>query len=89
MGRSVLVDKAAVLDVLRARELHGRADWLDREMPAFIDIIANAALFRTLGVDPEAIVSRDAARASDGDSHARTGTDSVVAPTGRHASVGP
>jgi hypothetical protein len=63
--KSIFIDKASVVEVLRARELHGRADWLDREMPAFIDIIAHAALLRTLGVDAEAMLARDAV----GDSH--------------------
>ena len=64
--KSIFIDKAGVLEVLRARELHGRADWLDREMPAFIDIIANAALLRTLGIDAEAMLARDAVRESYG-----------------------
>jgi hypothetical protein len=59
--RSVFIDKAGVLEVLRARELYGRADWLDREMPALIDIIANASLLRTLGIDADAMLARDAA----------------------------
>jgi hypothetical protein len=57
----VFIDKAGVLEVLRARELYGRADWLDREMPALIDIIANASLLRTLGIDADAMLARDAA----------------------------
>lgn len=71
--RSVFIDKAEVLEVLRARELHGRADWLDREMPAFIDIIANASLLRTLGIDVEAMRARDT-RDNDGESPTRIAT---------------
>jgi hypothetical protein len=40
-----------VVATLRSRELHGRADWVDRELPAFIDTSKNAALLRTLGID--------------------------------------
>lgn len=36
---------------LRLRELHGRADWVGRELPAFIDTAKNAALLQTLGID--------------------------------------
>jgi hypothetical protein len=36
---------------LRSRELHERADWVDRELPAVIDTSKNAALLRTLGID--------------------------------------
>jgi len=43
---------------LRSRELHGRADWVDRELPAFIDTSKNAALLRTLGIDVADMSSR-------------------------------
>jgi hypothetical protein len=51
MASSTYVDKTEIVAVLRSRELHGRADWVDREMPEFIDTLENAALFRTLGID--------------------------------------
>lgn len=45
------VAKLEVVATLRSRELHDRADWVDRELPAFIDTVKNAALLRTLGID--------------------------------------
>ncbi len=42
---------------LRSRELHGRADWVDREFSALIDTARNAALLRTLGIDVAAMTS--------------------------------
>jgi len=51
MTRPTHVDKAAVVANLRARELHARADWVDRDLPAIIDTARNAALLRTLGID--------------------------------------
>jgi hypothetical protein len=47
--------KADVVATLRSRELHGRADWLDREMPALIDTSKNASLLETLGIDVAAM----------------------------------
>ena|GEM_PF-4181098 len=40
---------------LRERGLSGRADWVDRQLPALIDIATNAALLRTLGIDSTAM----------------------------------
>jgi hypothetical protein len=51
MSGSTYVDKLKVTTSLRSRELHNRADWVDREMPALIDTVENAALLRTLGID--------------------------------------
>ncbi|WP_203934891.1 hypothetical protein [Virgisporangium ochraceum] len=36
---------------LRSRDLHGRADWVDKEFSALIDTDENAGLLRTLGID--------------------------------------
>src|SRR4029450_12342877 len=43
MSGSTYVDKLTVTDSLRARDLHDRADWVDRQMPAFIHTVKNAA----------------------------------------------
>jgi hypothetical protein len=58
MSGSVFVDRAEVVAALRSRELHGRADWVDRELPALIDTSKNAALLRTLGIDVATMSSR-------------------------------
>jgi hypothetical protein len=62
----MFVEKAEVVATLRSRDLHSRADWVDRELPAFIDTSANASLLRTLGIDvatmsPQTQSDRDAA----------------------------
>jgi hypothetical protein len=49
------IDKAEIISVLRSRGLHGRADWVDRELPELVDTYKNAALLQMLGVDPVAI----------------------------------
>jgi hypothetical protein len=53
------VKKTAVVATLRARDLHGRADWVEKELPPLIDTARNAALLRTLGIDLD-ILSPDA-----------------------------
>ncbi len=49
------IDKAGIISVLRSRGLNARADWVDRELPEFVDTYKNAALLRMLGVDPAGI----------------------------------
>jgi hypothetical protein len=51
------VEKAEVVATLRSRELHGRADWVEREFPVLIDTAKNASLLRTLGIDVTAMTS--------------------------------
>ena len=58
ISRSTFVEKAEVVATLRSMELHGRADWVDRELPEFIDTSKNAALLRTLGIDVAAMSPR-------------------------------
>jgi hypothetical protein len=62
MSGSTNVDRLTVSASLRSRELHNRADWVDRELPASIDIMENASLLRTLGIDLEAMSSSAPAR---------------------------
>jgi hypothetical protein len=59
MSAPVYVDKARVLADLRFRQLHARADWVDREFPGVIDIDKNAALLRMLGIDLGAMAPGD------------------------------
>jgi hypothetical protein len=49
------VDKAQIIKVLRARGLHNRSDWVDRELPPVIDTHRNSSLLRMLQIDPTAI----------------------------------
>ncbi|MEV4628474.1 hypothetical protein AB0J90_19610 [Micromonospora sp. NPDC049523] len=46
------IDKDKILEALRRRGQHHRADWLDKEMPDRIDIDRNSGLLSTLDLDP-------------------------------------
>jgi hypothetical protein len=51
MAAATCVKKAVVVATLRSRDLHGRADWVDKELPPLIDTATNASLLHTLGID--------------------------------------
>ena len=51
MNEIVYVDKARVIAQLRARQLHAKAHWVDRELPGLIDAGKNHSLLRMLGID--------------------------------------
>jgi hypothetical protein len=55
----VYIDKAEVIAILRLRDMHARADWVDRSLPDLIDISKNAALMETLHIDPTTLVQHD------------------------------
>lgn len=55
MTKAEYVDKAQVVANLRSRDLHSRADWVDRQLPALIDTFENASLLRTLGIDVSSV----------------------------------
>jgi hypothetical protein len=59
MAVATCVEKTLVVATLRARDLHGRADWVDKELPALIDMASNASLLRTLGINVD-ILTLDA-----------------------------
>jgi hypothetical protein len=63
MSDTVYVDKAKVIAELRSRELHARADWVDRQLPALIDAHKNYALLQMLGIDVDAAAPGDAVAA--------------------------
>ena len=42
---------------LRSRDLHRRADWVEKDLPALIDTTDHASLLRTLGIDADALRS--------------------------------
>ena len=46
------ISKAALVATLRSRGLPSRADWVDRELPEFIDVDRNAGLLATLHINP-------------------------------------
>jgi hypothetical protein len=64
MAEATRVAKTLVLANLRARNLHERAAWVDKELPALIDTARNASLMRTLGIDTDTLVA-DAASDPD------------------------
>ncbi len=57
MSKPVYVDKSKIVAVLRARQLDARADWVDRTLPDLVDVDKNAALFQTLGIDLDAVLT--------------------------------
>jgi hypothetical protein len=59
MSEPVYVDKAEVIAQLRARQLHARADWVDRALPGPIDTYKNSALLQMLGIDLDAMAPAD------------------------------
>jgi hypothetical protein len=61
MAGSTYIERELVTASLRSRDLHSRADWVDRQLPAVIDIVKNAALLRTLGIDLAAMSIPDSA----------------------------
>jgi hypothetical protein len=55
MTRPAYIDRTRLVALLRSRELHARADWVDRELPGLVDTHKNAALLQMLGIDPDAM----------------------------------
>jgi hypothetical protein len=55
MAAATCVKKNQVVATLRARDLHGRADWVEKELPALIDTVRNASLLRTLGINVDTL----------------------------------
>jgi hypothetical protein len=55
------IDKAEIIRVLRSRDLHDRADWVDKDLPELVDTDKNRALLAMLGVDPAAVTPVDVA----------------------------
>lgn len=51
--------KTLVVEELRFRQLHARADWADRALPEIIDADKNSSLLQMLGIDPDAVVLAD------------------------------
>ena len=52
-GRPAMeIDKAKVVELLRQRGLEERAAWVDRQLPARIDVDLNAGLLAMLSINP-------------------------------------
>jgi len=46
------ISKAAIVATLRSRGMPARADWVDRELPEFVDVERNGGLLATLNINP-------------------------------------
>lgn len=46
------IDKRKIVQVLRCRGQHDRAEWVDRELPDRIDTTKNAGILATLNLNP-------------------------------------
>jgi hypothetical protein len=44
-----------VVATLRSRNLHRRADWVEKDLPTLIDTTGHASLLRTLGIDADSL----------------------------------
>ena len=52
------IDKVKIVNWLRGRGQHLRADWVDRELPDRVDTFSHAGLLATLGFDPADLADR-------------------------------
>jgi hypothetical protein len=55
MSATTCVKKTVVVATLRSRDLHGRADWVEKELPPLIDTARNASLLQTLGINVDTL----------------------------------
>lgn len=49
------IRRTRLVEALRRRGLHERAEWVERAMPEDIDVHRNASLFDMLGIQPETL----------------------------------
>jgi hypothetical protein len=52
-GQQMEIDKAKVVELLRRRGLDERAEWVDRQLAARIDVDQHAGLLSMLRINPE------------------------------------
>jgi hypothetical protein len=58
MGGTMQIPKEQVLEVLRERGDHDKADQADRELPDQVDPEQHASLLSKFGVDPKELVGK-------------------------------
>jgi hypothetical protein len=46
------IDKSKIVEMLRSRGQHDRAEWVDRELPDRVDTTKNAGILATLDLNP-------------------------------------
>lgn len=56
------VDRAAIVQILRDRDLPDRADWVERTLPPAVDSDRNSSLLAMLGIDPAALAAVELVR---------------------------
>lgn len=52
------IDRRDIVNWLRGRGQHVRADWVDRELPDRVDTVRHSGLLATLGLDPADLADR-------------------------------
>jgi hypothetical protein len=52
------IDRSRIVELLRQRKLDTRANWVERTLPATIDISKNAGLLATLNIDPAELMDQ-------------------------------
>lgn len=62
----MLIDKGKIVDALRRRGQHDRADWVDRQLPDRVDTLRNASLLATLDLDPTDLADEPSAGGGSG-----------------------
>lgn len=62
----MLIDKGKIVDALRRRGQHDRADWVDRQLPDRVDTLRNASLLATLDLDPTDLADEPPAGSGSG-----------------------
>jgi hypothetical protein len=50
------VARQRIIDTLRARGQHARADWITQELPEQVDLAKHVGLLATLRIDPAELV---------------------------------
>ena len=54
------IDKLKIVEWLRGRGQHARADWVNRTLPDRVDTVRNSGLLATLGLDPADLTDQPA-----------------------------
>jgi hypothetical protein len=49
------INKIQIIEMLRSKGLHDRADWVNRQLPGVVDTHKNKSLLRMLQIDPAAL----------------------------------
>lgn len=53
----MIIEKRRIVEILRSRGLHARADWVDRQLPEEVDTYDNASLLARLELTPAVLAA--------------------------------